>query len=633
VLFTSGILRRLGLGNTLLLLPMALLAGSTGLLAFGSLAAAVLMRASDKVLRYSVDRPAVELLYLPVPSAAKLSAKSFIDTVVWRAGDGLAGLAVLGMATFGGMGPVPMTLVNVPLLVAWLVLAARVHGRYVSTLEETLQQHRIDAEKADRPVVDRETEEVLAARLSATDPQEILYALDLMALGRKAAAHPAVRGLLDHPNAEVRSRALRILGEAGERSVLTKAEELLRDPAVEVRTEALLYLARHSDVDPVAQVQDLGDYPDSSVRAALVAVLARLGGDRLEAARPVFDLMVAEPGPAGRAVRLEAARLAQRVELPFEDSIRRLIADEDDEVACAAIGAAARQGAPPFVDAIAARLHDVSVAPAATEALVAAGAAAHAALSRVLASPQSPPDARRAAATVLERLGGPAAATTLAEHLLDADAALRLRILTALHSMKESGPGLSIDPRALEAALGAEILGHYRSYQILGTVDARNPDHAPIVTGLRAAMREELERIFRLLDLMYPRRDFRSAWVALQSGDRVIHDQALDLLDSLLQPGLRHLLVPLVDPAVDERQRTVLAQRLVGIPLEGPEAAVDALIGTGDPWLRSCAAYAIGALGLRSMQPRLESWADDPDPLLRETVRQARARLESGVGS
>ena len=97
VLFTAGILRRLGLGNTLLLLPIALLAGSSGLLAFGTLAAAVLMRGSDKVLRYSVDRPAVELLYLPVPPPAKLPAKSFIDTVVWRAGDGLAGLAVLAL--------------------------------------------------------------------------------------------------------------------------------------------------------------------------------------------------------------------------------------------------------------------------------------------------------------------------------------------------------------------------------------------------------------------------------------------------------------------------------------------------------------------------------------------------------
>jgi AAA family ATP:ADP antiporter len=630
--FTGGILRRLGLGNTLLLLPIALFAGFSGLLAFGTLAAAVFMRGSDKVLRYSVDRPAVELLYLPVPTEAKLSAKSFIDTVVWRAGDGLAGFAVLAFATFGGMGPVPMTLVNIPLLVAWLVLAARVHRRYVSTLEETLQQHRLDAERADRPVVDRETEEVLAARLGAEDPREILYALDLMTLGRGAAAHPAVRGLLDHPNAEVRARALRILAEAGERSVLPRAEALLHDPAVEVRTEALLFLARHSDEDPVARVQDLGDYPDSSVRAALVAVLVRLGGDRLDAARPIFTLMAAEPGAEGRSTRLEAARLALRIALPFEEPLRRLITDPDEEVAATAIRAAERHGAVPYADAIATRLRDSPLTVPAGDALSTAGDAALSPLARVLRDPGSPPEARHAAASVLERLGIREAASLLAEHLLDADASLRLRILGALTRMREAAPGAAPDARSLEAALGAEILGHYRSYQILGTVDGRDPEQVPIVTGLRAAMREELERIFRLLDLLHPQRDFRSAWVALESGDRVIHDQAVDLLDSLLQPGLRQMLVPLVDPAVDEAQRTALAQRLVGVPLAGPEAAVSALVGTGDPWLRSCAAYAIGVLGLRSLQPQLESWADDPDPLLRETVRQAQARLRAVAG-
>ena len=42
----------------------------------------------------------------------------------------------------------------------------------------------------------------------------------------------------------------------------------------------------------------------------------------------------------------------------------------------------------------------------------------------------------------------------------------------------------------------------------------------------------------------------------------------------------------------ESAQRVRLAHRLVGAPLDTPEAAVAALAGTGDPWLRSCAAYA-----------------------------------------
>jgi hypothetical protein len=228
---------------------------------------------------------------------------------------------------------------------------------------------------------------------------------------------------------------------------------------------------------------------------------------------------------------------------------------------------------------------------------------------------------------MLERIGGPEAAAVLAGHLLEGDANLRLRTLVALVHLRDQHPDLDLDPGALEAALGAEVLGHYRSYQILGLVSSTDPGQETVERGLRAAMREELERIFRLLDLLHPGRDFRSAWSALRSGNAFIHDQALDLLDSALQPEMKSQLVPLVDPEVTEAQRVRLAHRLVGADLETPEEAVAALAGTGDPWLRSCAAYAIGAQGLRALEPLLEGWSDDPDPLLRETVRQARAKL------
>ena len=100
----------------------------------------------------------------------------------------------------------------------------------MATLRESLQQHRLDVERATAAVLDRETTEVLAARLDAVDPKDILYALDLMAVGRhSAAAHPAVRGLLGHADPEVRRRALAILNEAGDRAVLPRVEALLRD--------------------------------------------------------------------------------------------------------------------------------------------------------------------------------------------------------------------------------------------------------------------------------------------------------------------------------------------------------------------------------------------------------------------
>jgi AAA family ATP:ADP antiporter len=307
VLLTAGILRRTGLRTVLFVLPVGLLLGSVGLLVSGSLIAMLLPRAIDRVLRYSIDRPAVELLYLPVPLDLKLAAKSFIDTVVWRAGDGLGGIILLAVVTLGGLGAAQLTWVMLPLIGAWIAVAALAYRRYVATLEESVQQHRIDMERAATPVLDRATTDVLASRLDAVDPKEILYALDVMSAGPHQAAHPAVRGLLAHPAAEVRRRALEILAAAGDLSVLPQVEGLLGDPSLEVRTEALLFLARRADVDPLTRVEELGDYTDASIRAAVITVLARLGEERHEAARLLFEGMVAEEGPEGQRVRLEAA--------------------------------------------------------------------------------------------------------------------------------------------------------------------------------------------------------------------------------------------------------------------------------------------------------------------------------------
>ena len=65
--------------------------------------------------------------------------------------------------------------------------------------------------------------------------------------------------------------------------------------------------------------------------------------------------------------------------------------------------------------------------------------------------------------------------------------------------------------------------------------------------------------------------------------------------------------------------------------IESQEHAVAALVTSDDPWLRSCGAYAIGSFGLVSLECELNRCLNDADPLLRETARAAKARLEQGA--
>ena len=182
------------------------------------------------------------VLYLPLPTRIKLQIKWFIDTVIWRLGDGLSGLVVLIFATTLHWPARQISWIALLLVSGWLVAVAVARRQYVVTLNDSIAQHRVDVEQASTSVLDRSTSDLMAAKLSTSDPQEILYALSLFEVERERAVHPVVRGLLSHSSPEVRQKAIRTLSKTGDKTVRPEIEHLLRDSDLSVRTEALLYL-------------------------------------------------------------------------------------------------------------------------------------------------------------------------------------------------------------------------------------------------------------------------------------------------------------------------------------------------------------------------------------------------------
>ena len=626
LLLTTRLLRRFGIGKALFVLPLAVLAGSVGLLAVGTLAAVVALKGTDQVLRYSVDKSTAELLYLPLPSRLKIQVKWFIDTVIWRMGDTLAGLTVLVFATWLRLPVVTLSWVVLGWISCWLLAVFVARREYVLSLKDCVGRHRLELEQLSTPVLDRETSDLLAARLTASDPNDILYALGLFEAERRRAVHPAIRGLLQHSAPEVRRKALSILSSASDKAALPQVERMVRDADLTVRTEALLFLARHTHVDPLSRIQEVGDFPDFSVRSAMVAYLARPGeAQNLTAARHLLEAMANEPGAENQRTRLEAARLLGILPDCFDPLLSKLLADADTEVAREAIRAAGilrkRRLVPDLLD----QLHKPAVATDAQNALAEFGDVILGTLGDHLSDNSVPLDVRRAIPAVLVRIATPAAARVLMENLLQSDTQLRFHVISALNKLHRQHPEINRDIQLLETVLLAEVLGHYRSYQILHLLDTGEERH--FSDALRESMNQELERIFRLLGLLYPHVDAHSAYLGLQSKSASVHDNALEFLDNVLKAQLRDLLVPLLDGRVTVAERASKASRLIRVGMDKPEEAILALISSDDPWLRSCGAYAIGSLGIKSLEDKLNDCLNHADPLLRETARAAKLRL------
>lgn len=628
LLLTSRLLRRFGLGTALFILPIALTVGSAGVLMWGTLIMAIWLRGSDNVFGYSIDKSTVELLYLPVPSGVKMQVKAFIDVVIGRLGDGLAGFVVLIFATFLHVTARQISAVNLILLGVWFIVAYVAWRQYIATLSENIQQYRLDAEHTAGTVLDRSAADVLAARLNAGDAKEILYALSLFELEHHATIHPAVRDLLRHPSAEVRQRALSVLNAAEDTSVQPQVEALLQDEHIGVRTEALLYLAHHAHIDPLLRIQELGDFPNFSVRSAMVACLAWPGRmQNLDAARIILDTMVQEQGPAGQQARLEAGRLISMLPDHFEEPLDRLIDDPDTEVARQAIRAAGVLHKRRFVPLILSRLNHPDLASDAVEVLGAFGDRIVGTLRDYLFDASVPISARREIPSILMRIGTPAAERVLIESLLTADAVLRTQVIVSLNGLHRHHPEFDLDTQMIETVLAAEIIGHYRSYQVLGRLRDTLPAGSTTIQAIYETMHQGLERVFWLIALQYPRYDLHSAYVGFQSDNPVVQDNALEFLENVLKPQLRSLLLPLLDHEVTFAERVQLADRVIGTSVETNEEAIATLMSSEDPYLKSCAAYAIGTLGLKALEPELDRCLTHPDPLLRETARQAKLRI------
>jgi AAA family ATP:ADP antiporter len=119
VLLSGRILSGLGLRTTLCLLPLLTLVSLGGLWAVPTFAVLAFVQVSRRGLHYAVDRPAREILYIPLGQGEKYKSKPFIDTFVYRGGD------LLGVWTPGLLAllAVPVGAVGLALSAAWLGVA------------------------------------------------------------------------------------------------------------------------------------------------------------------------------------------------------------------------------------------------------------------------------------------------------------------------------------------------------------------------------------------------------------------------------------------------------------------------------------------------------------------------------
>ncbi len=139
VFVTTHLIKRLGVGWTLTVLPLVTAAGFGLLAIWPAFGVFALFNAVHRATRYAVSRPARETLFSVVPPAEKYKAKPFIDVFLYRFGD-VAGAGIDGAMRAIGLSLAGVAAATVPFAAVWVALCLAL-GRAQQRLDKDNPEH------------------------------------------------------------------------------------------------------------------------------------------------------------------------------------------------------------------------------------------------------------------------------------------------------------------------------------------------------------------------------------------------------------------------------------------------------------------------------------------------------------
>jgi ATP:ADP antiporter, AAA family len=140
IFLTGRLLKWLGVGITLAMLPMVSLIGFVALAVLPVLSLLALFQVLRRAMNYAVSRPAREVLFTVLRREDKYKAKSFMDTFVYRTGDQIGAWSYPTLRWLG-LGFTAISWAAVPLVAFWCVLSLWLGRRQVALADARAKQN------------------------------------------------------------------------------------------------------------------------------------------------------------------------------------------------------------------------------------------------------------------------------------------------------------------------------------------------------------------------------------------------------------------------------------------------------------------------------------------------------------
>ncbi|MBI4455807.1 MAG: hypothetical protein HY644_07910 [Acidobacteria bacterium] len=583
IFLTSKLLRGLGIGFALMLLPVTLLGGSFWLAFYPVLSSAIFVKIADQSVRYSVEQSTRDVLYLPIPDRVMGKLKTFVDVFVQRFAKGIGSLLILALTVWWTLGFQILSYVAIVLALLWVTCSLLLRKEYREQLKNFLARENLVGEPKFVRVLDQITGAELLRVAESGNEEKALYSLELLAGSQDPKFVSALRKIVRQGSVRLKARALHLLAELGDTSMIDEAEHALNSQWTEVQEEAIHYLCASSQLGVKEKMKQFLMVEDPGLRAGALACMASCGGSEGEQmAHSLFEKMLAEKGEERVAARTLLARTLRHIKPPcfLHSHLRPLLQEASSEVVREALLTVRRILRRDFVPLVIEKLADPEVSPQALETLQAYGERVLGTLRDYMEDEATSIDIRRLLPAVFAKVGTDTAVRDLVASLYHHDARLRYEVIKALNKIRDRNPALKIDGNPVEGVLQEEIREAYgllKELCLRTSVEPQDEGSEQQIAAIgRVAedYRHSLERIFRLLGLLFSQRDIYTAYRGLNSPRLELKMNAVELLDNLLPSQFKRVLLPLVDDEVPVQEKLKVAEMLLREP--APAAAAKA---------------------------------------------------------
>jgi AAA family ATP:ADP antiporter len=521
---TNNVIKRYGIGLTLLLFPFMLFLCFGGIAFWPVIGFAVAIKSSDKSLSFSLNQYVRELLYIPISPELKYKAKIFIDMFLNRFAKGIGALILL-IFIFLPSDPWQrrvkiVSIIAVVFIVAWVFANLKVSKEYTNTVKQKLE---MKWDRGDRIVADKmdvDYTKLVFDTLESRDRSSVLYAMHLFDLIKQDKLTPEVRKLISYKSDEIRITSLGGLFESGETALVPETDDMLSEEVLEKEVKEIMSLDVYQEV-----------------------------------MKGYIDKVLVDEADDTETSKMEVAKAIGLMEShsPLAQKLEELIEDESLVVSKYAMESAARLKRREYVPALIYKLHSPLTREDACAALEKYGERIVGTLSDYLGDSEEEIGLRQEVASVLARIPTQDSAEFLAWELAEDNEDLDLELIDALDRIRSGKPDIQVKKEIIKTKIFKEIK---RYYQILMKFyDAESKVKKPKMSEkLSENLAASMMNIFKLLGLIYSHEDIFRAYQNIRTATKDSIDYAVELLDNMLPKDIRDVVFPLIeDLPLEER--------------------------------------------------------------------------------